>query len=487
MLLYGYQHDCIRELLRLSKTYKKLLLSVPTGGGKTVIASAIVQRYMSIGGMSLFCCHRRELIEQAANTMREADCQPSIIQAGATDMVVRQSHPLKIASIPTLHSRIRRWSRDNRPPPWKINLIIWDEAHHMAANTWKQISEYLRKINPDMVEIGLTATPARTDGKPLGEYFDILVQGPSVADLVDTGYLSPFIAVAPATPLKKEREKMKIKMGDFSAQDQAKRIQNHEKVLANSAIALYKKHSAGEPAIFYGVDIEHSQRTAERFRDAGVPAGHVDGKMPIDQRERVIKDFRDKKILVLCNVGIVSEGFDVPEATTIIFGRSTQSLTLWLQACGRALRQVPGKVAKIIDQGWNVNSLGLPTKEHRWSLDAMTDADPGGEGLADTERRKLCPDCEVYVDPVIVDSEARCPRCDALIYKIEQQSAVELEDTEMKVYDQIGEVEKEQLKNEMPLFDWDQIHKIWVAKRRGSKIKSPDHTKVTALDLMGLG
>ncbi len=389
--LYPHQASLIDELTQLIKEdYRRILLVCPTGSGKTVIAAHQVARVVSKGGRGFFVVHRKELADQAYQVIHD-DCGLDCgrIEADVPPILSNRPQPMKVCVIQTLVRRLQEWKRHGRPP-YKVNFVWWDEAHHMMANTWKTCSDYLRSINPNLIEIGLTATPSRLDGKPLGDRYEAMVEGPHTQELIDNEYLCPYRIVAPETPLHEIRAKLRKAGGDYNTRDQADQIKPHLKYLASNAVDLYRQHADGKQGIFFGVDIEHSRAIASCFRSAGIRAEHIDGGMQKSIRANVIRQYREGKVKMLTNCDIISEGFDVPEAACMIFGRSTSSLVTWLQACGRVLRYRPGKVAVIIDQGWNYASLGEPSTKRRWSLDE------GVEEASDDEpeaRPVSCPAC----------------------------------------------------------------------------------------------
>lgn len=375
MKLEPFQQEIMLSLIDAIKAgHKTILLQLATAGGKTVIAASLIKAIVDKGYRGLFTASGEILIDQAYETIVGTDIDCGRIIAGVSDATVNLPQSMKVASIQTLVKRIKKWQLAGTYP-WRPDYIFWDECHHNRANTWIEVAEYFRKINPDLIEIGLTATPARTDGKPLGDSFEVMVCGPSVRELTKLGRLCPFKLISPKTPLHKIRQEMRGKGGDFSTADQGRRIKGEVgKLLASNTIELYKNPLTWKKrTIFFGVDLEHSRNTAAAFNAAGIPARHIDGKTPRGVRKTIVEEFKRGEILVLCNYNLVSEGADFPQAVVLIFGRATQSLIVWLQACGRVLRKDPdnpNKLAIIIDQGWNYHTLGSPDKERKWSLEA---------------------------------------------------------------------------------------------------------------------
>ncbi len=425
--LFPHQADLIDELTQLIREgYRRILLTCPTGSGKTVMAAHQIDRVARKGGCGFFVVHRKELADQAYRVIVD-DCglECGRIEAGIPPIVANRPQPMKVCVIQTLTRRLQEWQKHGRPP-YVPNFVWWDEAHHMMANTWKTCSDYLRSINPNLIEIGLTATPTRLDGKPLGDRYEAMVEGPSTRELIDHSFLSPYKIIAPDTPLHRIREQLKKARGDFAAKDQSDQIKPHLKFLAKNAVDLYHLHANSKQGIFFGVDIEHSRMIAQSFRSAGIRSEHIDGTMNESVRSNVVRQFREGKIAMLTNCNLISEGFDVPEASCLIFGRATSSLVTWLQACGRVLRYIPGKVAVIIDQGWNYEQLGEPATDRRWTLD---EGIVEGSASDDTDSKKLaCPRCDSTNLRRQPNKRLHCRNCG---YEWKAEATYEIQETDV--------------------------------------------------------
>lgn len=322
-------HDALRE------GYKRVLYVLPTGGGKTIIAAMLAQNAMAESKRILFTVHRRELVEQAVATLKDALPNTPIgeIAAGAQ---ADPAAPVQVASVQTL---IRR----KIAPP---DIVFIDEAHHARAETW----ERLLKRWPKAQRIGLTATPARLDGKGLGKHFDKMIEGPSIAELVDDGYLAGIktLSPPPETIIQWRR--------------------NRDTVTVADALKSYQHYAAGKRAIFFGWNIRHSQNMRDAFNSAGIRAAHVDGTTPPNIRDRVMRQFRDGELDVVCNFDIVSEGFDAPDCDCVIIGAPTASVVRYLQRAGRVMRPGEGKDAFILDLAGLVYYLGTPDQKREWTL-----------------------------------------------------------------------------------------------------------------------
>ena len=144
------------------------------------------------------------------------------------------------------------------------------------------------------------------------------------------------------------------------------------RTIFGDVVAHYQSLAPGEKAICYAHSIEASLEVAKEFLEKGISAEHIDAKTSKQDRERIIEDFRSGNLQILTNVDLIGEGFDVPDCSTVILLRPTQSLSLYIQQSMRGMRYQPGKKATIIDHVGNVHRFGLPDAERSWSLDSAS-------------------------------------------------------------------------------------------------------------------
>lgn len=331
--------------------HSRQLLVLPTGGGKTVCFSYMAGRAVSKGLKVWILAHRVELLEQIGRTLRDFGVPHGVIAPG---YISEHRQPVQVASVFTLARRLDRYA--------KPELIIVDEAHHCTTgSTWGQIIS----ANPQAKLLGVTATPCRLDGAGLGDLYDVMVQGPTVRELIDLGALSPYRLFAPAGI---DLSGVHTRMGDFVRGELAAAVDKPS--ITGDAVAHYKKLASGRRAVAFCVSVEHAYHVAEQFRAAGIPAQSIDGSMERTLRASVLGEFSAGRVQVLTSCDLISEGFDVPSIEAAILLRPTQSLGLYLQQVGRSLRTAPGKEeAIILDHAGNVRRHGLPDEERDWSLD----------------------------------------------------------------------------------------------------------------------
>ena len=384
MQLRPYQNKMIEETRAyFQRGYRCVLNQAPTGAGKTLLTASMLRTAQSRSIPSIFICHRRELIKQTHLAFNDMNIHHGIIGAGFPF----SGRPMvTIASIQTLKNKLHRI----RTP----GLVVFDECHHQSAKSWDTVY----KAFPDAYIIGLTATPQRLDGSGLGKYYPVMVQGPSVQELIDQGYLSPYKIFAPANV---DISKVHTRMGDFVTSELASAID--KPTITGDAIKEYQKYANGKRAIVRGVSIEHSKHIAKQFNDAGIPASHVDGTTHHEIRDAVMESFRRGDTLILSNVDLFSEGLDVPAVECVIDLRPTKSLILWLQFCGRALRPMSGKTAIIIDHAGNCQRHGLPCDDREWDLEGRDKKAKEDNG----PMIRLCPQCFFACN----SWRKECPEC----------------------------------------------------------------------------
>ena len=349
--LRDYQNVIIAETRTLLRAgARSVLIQSPTGSGKTALTAHMMGNAAARGHRAWFTVHRRELIRQSIQTFDVVGLDHGVVAAGF------QPDPRPLVQIGSIQTLSRRAHRLQAP-----RLIVWDECHHLAAKSWASVYE----AYPDAIHIGLSATPERLDGTGLGHWFEHLVAGPSVSDLIAAGWLVPYRLFAPA-PI--DLTGVHTKLGDFVRGELAGVMD--KPTITGDAIGHYKRYANGKRAVAFCVSIEHSRHVVASFNAAGIPAAHVDGETDPGERDATVQRFERGEILLLSNVDLFGEGFDLPAIECVIQLRPTHSRTLFLQHCGRGLRPSPGKTECIIlDHAANSQRHGLPDDPHDWSLE----------------------------------------------------------------------------------------------------------------------
>lgn len=355
-----------------------MLAQLPTGGGKTVIFASAACQFTDRGHPVLVLAHREELLLQAKEKLEHVTGQlVGLIKAGYKE---ERMAPIQVASVASLA---------NRPLP-PAALVIVDEAHHSAAQSYQQLLEGY----PDAYILGVTATPARLDGRGFKDIYDRLVLGPQVRWAIDRGYLSAFRLFA--APKTVKTQGVKRTAGDYNARQLARAVDTS--LVSGDLIEAWQTFAPGKKTVVFAVNVEHSQAIAAAYSEAGIPAEHLDGETPDRDRRAVLERFKAGEIVVLSNCGLFAEGFDLPSVEAVQCVRPTQSLTFWLQMVGRSLRPHPGKDhAVIIDHTENWIVHGTPDRPRHWSLEPVS-LDTGRWNVA-------CPDCHHVFRPLAQEQQ----------------------------------------------------------------------------------
>ena len=383
--LRDYQQNLIADIRGQFRSMDRtVLVQLATGGGKTVTSAYMVKTAAERGRRCWWVVHRREIILQASRTFWSMEIPHSLVMGGS---IGDRDAMVQVGSVQTLARRLGKL-----PPP---DLIIFDECHHMGASQYQAIFEAF----PRAQIVGLTATPWRLDGRGLGQWFESMVQGPSVADLMERGALCDYKLFAPSSA---DVTGVGTQGGDFRRDDLAKVMD--KPTIVGDAVSHYRRLADGKRAIAFAVSVDHSRHVAEQFNAAGIPAAHVDGSMDTGTRDAIVSEFAAGDIKVLSNADLFGEGFDVPAVEAVILLRPTQSLSLHLQQIGRALRPAEGKpYAIILDHAGNAMRHGLPDDEREWSLE---DRAKKKRGETSEVPVKQCPECFRVHMPA-----PECPSC----------------------------------------------------------------------------
>jgi len=375
MTLRPYQADIVERVLSAVATHGSTVMQMPTAAGKTRAATEIVKRS---AGTVWFICHRREIIRQTVKAFNRAGIDHGVI---SPEYPQEYDRPVQVASVQTLINRI-----DDLEDP---DTVVWDECHHIGADSWSAI---MRRY-PHARHVGLTATPERSDGKGLNKWFKSLVLGPSIRPLINDGFLSDFRYFAPSEPDLREA---KLRAGDYRPEDIDKAM--NTPVVIGDAISEYRKNCDGKRALVFASSVEASETLVARFNAEGIPAAHVDGTTPTEQRDASVAALQAGEIKVLSNFAVFTEGFDLPAIDAVILMRPTKSVGLFLQMVGRGLRPAPGKdVVFIFDHAGLWLEHAQPDSDWQWSL----------EGNAAKAQRKRAGGL----------GPRRCPKCKEVRYE----------------------------------------------------------------------
>jgi len=375
-----------------------VLLVSPTGSGKTVLFSDIVA---DEPGNACVIAHRSELVAQMSLSLAKmgirhriiggkdltAECSATHVEELGTSYI-SQSSNVVCASVKTLVGE--KCQRENKRWFATVKLWVMDEAHHVLRhNEWGAAVA----LFPNARGLGVTATPERADGYGLGAMndgvFEQMIIAPGMREHIDRGYLTDYRIFCPPCDIDLSTVPTTAK-GEFSPKPLAVATRNSH--ITSDAVKAYLRIAPGKLGITFAVDVGAAAEVAQAFRDAGVTSEMLTAKTPAATRRAILRKFRDKRVMMLVNVDLFGEGFDMPACEVVIMARATQSLNLFIQQFGRCGRlmidpttlrgwsdytdaerrysiSISTKPAGIvIDLVGNTLRHGLPDKFRNWSL-----------------------------------------------------------------------------------------------------------------------
>lgn len=341
MRLRNYQQELIDGMMREWKAgHRRIAAVMATGGGKTPTAMTVAEMSLAQGLPVLWIAHRTELIDQAIDKARQVAPDRRI---GRMQGRVKQYRAeLVVASIQTASTegslnllKSRRWG-----------LIIVDETHHIVADTYLRLLRELRAYEPDgPLTLGVTATLDRGDDRALGDVFESVVS-PQIGliDLIRAPAPGPYLVPPRGVRVKiaeLDLDRVKRTAGDYNSG--ALGAAMSAAMAPKRIVEAWQEHAPGRPTVAFLPSVALSIEQSQTFNDNGIVSRHLDGTTPPPERAEALDAFRRGEITVLCNVGLFTEGTDLPSIACVILGRPTSSASLYQQMVGRGLRLHPGK------------------------------------------------------------------------------------------------------------------------------------------------
>lgn len=351
MTLRPYQREAVEAVIGARKAgTRRLLICLPTGAGKTVIFShlaKLAQRPV------LVLAHREELLSQACDKLRAALAEPQVVAIERGSERAPPGAKVLVCSIRSLHEeRLARLLASRAP-----GLVIYDECHHAAAEDNLRVLRQLGVFAPNFsgTLLGFTATTARGDGKGLDAVFERIVYSRSLPELIEDGYLSKLRGFRIATSADLTR--LTAGGADFREDElsEAVDIEARNALVARSIQELARDRRT----ITFCVTVNHARHLAYALNALGVTAGVVHGAMPSEARQQTLADFRAGKLHVVCNVAVLTEGFDDPGVSCVAMARPTRSEGLYAQCVGRGTRLSAGKKDCLILDFVDASQLSL--------------------------------------------------------------------------------------------------------------------------------
>lgn len=348
-VLRDYQEEGRKEIWETWETDDVVMFVLATGGGKTVTFTEIIREILMNNGRAMLVAHREELINQAWTHLYE-----NKILAG----VIKGSHPTQY-NLPVQVCSIQTLARRSKLPA--VDYIIIDEAHHAQRDN--SYGEILKRY-PQAKVLLVTATPYRLsgDGFEFVHPYKMtkLIINRTLKQLQDEGWLVPIRYFAASLP---DLDKIHLSKGDYVEQEA------HKAMELAPIVESYNQHVKGMSGICFCINIAHSIQTVNNYNDAGIPAEHLDASTPTEERRTILEKFKRKEILVICNVGIITEGFDFPNLDFVQLARPTKSLSLYMQMVGRVTRPMTGLVDGARDAADRRNRIAQSKKPAGMVLD----------------------------------------------------------------------------------------------------------------------
>lgn len=311
----------LRESLRRGN--KRIVFYLATGGGKSVVATAIVKMARDKGKRVAFLVNRAGLVHQFSKHLTKAGIQHGILQSTNTHGIDR---PVIVGTIQTAASR-------GLPD---VDLLILDEGHAVPGS--KDYKNLIFKFKGIPV-ISLTATPFshgmakrydELDGEPL---FQDIVVASTIRELIDQGFLVDCEIFAPSEPDLKGVRMQKNPFGEMDYIERDLGVAVDKPELIGDIVKNWFQLARGKKTVVFATNIAHSQHIVEQFQAVGIKAEHIDGYMTLDEREPIAKRFEQNETMILSNVAVLKEGWDVPDCEIMILARPTRSLIAWVQMC----------------------------------------------------------------------------------------------------------------------------------------------------------
>lgn len=354
MKLRDYQKVTLDKILTELPVHRTGLFVYPTGMGKTITFAEAVKAFAKKGRVMVLA-HREELVDQAVDKIRAMTslrCDVEMAERHATEGMWKSE--VVVSSIQTQVAGRNGNKRMQRFKPEDFSLVVFDEAHHIAAKSWMMVFEHYRQ-NPDLCVLGCTATPDRHDEITLAKAFTHVIDD---LDILDDGINKGWLVDVDQRSIQVEDldfSKVRTTAGDLNQGDLAD-VMEQERILHEVAVGTMDQNE-GRQTLVFAATVAQAKRLCEIFLRYSVTARIVTGKTPKEERRHTITEYRNGKVQYLVNVGVALEGFDVPEIGCVSIARPTKSRALYAQAIGRGTRPWPGLIDGIDDPAERVQTI----------------------------------------------------------------------------------------------------------------------------------
>lgn len=337
MKLRPYQSRAVDNIFKEWEDVRSTLMVAATGTGKTTIFTEVINRMQP--ARALVLAHREELIFQAVQRIEEQidlDCSIEMADMSASTHIIFKT-PVVAATVQTLISGKGDYRRMQRFDPNDFGLLVIDEGHHGTAASYRKVIEHFSQ-NPRLKILGCTATPDRADEEALGQIFESVADVYEILDAIHDGWLVP-VDQQMVHVSGLDFSDVRTTAGDLNGADLAKVMESEKNLQGMCGAAL--DIIGNKRTIVFTSSVRHAEMACEIFnRHRNSMAGWICGVTPKDERRQTMADFHSGALQVLCNVGCITEGVDVPAAEVVVMGRPTKSRALYAQMAGRVLRPI---------------------------------------------------------------------------------------------------------------------------------------------------
>lgn len=427
---------------------KKTLLVLPTGCGKTIVFSKVIEDRVRKGERVLVLAHRSELLDQASDKLQKSTGLKTATEK-AEQTSLGSFFRVVVGSVQTLQQE----KRLSKFPPDFFDTIVVDEAHHCISNGYQRVLKHFEEANV----LGVTATPDRGDMRNLGSYFESLAYEYTLPKAIKEGYLTPIKALT--IPLKLDLSTVKQQSGDFSTRDLGTALDPYLENIADEMI----KHCSNRKTVVFLPLVKTSQKFKYILNERGFRATEVNGSS--DDRAEILEDFEKDKYNVLCNSMLLTEGWDCPSVDCIVVLRPTKVRSLYSQMVGRGTRLFEGKTELLLlDFLWHIERHELCHPAHLIAS-------------SDEVARKMTENIEESGQAVDLESAETQAESDVLAEREEAlaKQLAEMRRRKQKLVDPLQfemSIQAEDLSNYVPSFGWE--------------MAPPSDKQVKALEKLGI-
>lgn len=386
----------------------------PTGAGKTIMLSAVTgERIGDSAAKACVLAHRDELTAQ--NRDKFARLNPDLTTSVLDATTKSWGGQVTFAMVPTLAREA------NLAAMPRLDLLVIDEAHHAAADSYRRIIDRVRDANPDARIFGVTATPNRGDRKGLRAVFDNVADQVRLGELIASGHLVPPRTFVIDVGVQEELKAVRQTASDFDMGEVAEIMDRAP--ITEEVVRHWRKKAVDRQTVVFCSTVAHAAHVAEAFNAAGIPAGLIHGDLPGEERRKILAAFEKGDIRVITNVAVLTEGWDHPPTSCVVLLRPSSYKSTMIQMVGRGLRTVdPAEHPGLVKTDCVVLDFGTSSLTHG-TLEQDVDLD--GKSVTGEAPCKTCPSCQAEI-PL---AARQCPICGEALVDRDEDASESLEGT----------------------------------------------------------